>query len=122
MGIPTLSVFSFTFTHVSCVARRYFTNARITRWSFDGKYTSTRKIKGLLRNARTYKICDMYAVQCTYSTFIFTHIMYIMKYNTKYNSLSICTLYNVLIIQDTVHVRCVLCVKSAVYSLYIINI
>ena len=93
MGIPTLSV--FTFTHVSCVARRYFTNARITHWSFDGKYTITRKIKGLLRNTRIYKICDMYAVQCTYSTFIFTHILYIMKYNTKYNSLSICTLYNV---------------------------
>ena len=29
------------------------------------------------------KICNIYAVQCTYSTFIFTYILYIMKYNTK---------------------------------------
>ena len=50
MGIPTLSV--FTFTDVSCLALCYFTNARIMRWSFDGKYAITRKIKGLLRNAR----------------------------------------------------------------------
>ena len=27
--------------------------------------------------------CTMYNVHCTYSTFIFTHILYIMKYNTK---------------------------------------
>ena len=29
------------------------------------------------------KICNIYAVQCTYSTFIFTYILYVMKYNTK---------------------------------------
>ena len=29
-GIPTLSLFR-TFTHVSCLARRYFTNARKMR-------------------------------------------------------------------------------------------
>ena len=36
MDIPTLSLFT-TFTHVSCLARRYFTNARKMRWSCEGK-------------------------------------------------------------------------------------
>ena len=119
MGISTFSV--FTFTHLSCVARRYFTNACITRWSFDGKYTITRKIKGLLRNARIYKICDMYAVQCTYSTFIFTHILYIMKYNTKYNSLITINMYIVQCIDYTgysTRTLCAVCEECSVFAIH----
>ena len=37
-GIITLSLFT-TFTHVFCLARPYFTNARQMRWSCEGKYT-----------------------------------------------------------------------------------
>ena len=36
--VPTLSSF-ITYAHASCLARHYFTNARKTRWSCEGKYT-----------------------------------------------------------------------------------
>ena len=37
-GILTLSLFT-TFTHVFCLARHYFTNARQMHWSCEGEYT-----------------------------------------------------------------------------------
>ena len=102
-GILTLSLFTI-FTHVFCLARHYFTNARQMHWSCEGKYTIA--------------MCMLYVQTTVYNVhkahLFCTQILYL----SKYNWLSVCAMY-----RNTYVAYCVCSVYIVqVYSLYIINI
>ena len=106
-GILTLSLFT-TFTHVFCLARHYFTNARQMRWPCEGRYTIA--------------MCMLYVQTTVYNVhkahLFCTQILYL----SKYNWLSVCAMYR-LYIGNTYVAYCVCSVYIVqVYSLYIINI
>ena len=81
-GILTLSLFT-TFTHISCLARRYFTNARKMSWSCEDKcYYKVKAYYAYMQCVRrkTYIVhCTVYRVHKPH--LVCTHILYISKYN-----------------------------------------
>ena len=103
-GILTLSLFT-TCTHVFCLARHYFTNARQMHWSYEGKYTIA--------------MCMLYVQTTVYNVhkahLFFTQILCL----SKYNWLSVCAMYR-LYIGNTYVAYCV-CSVYNVYSVFAIH-
>ena len=69
-GIITLSLFK-KFTHVFCLARHYFTNARQIRWSCEGKYTITMSMLSVQTTVYNVHKAHLFCA----------HILYLSKYN-----------------------------------------
>ena len=74
------SVFVIHYKYIAEVLEKNIRSTEFIDHSFERQFYGA----ALKTSARAKsKICNIYAVQCTYSTFIFTYTLYIMKYNTK---------------------------------------
>ena len=78
------SVFAIHYKYMAEVLEKNIRSTEFIDHSFERQFYGSVLWAVLKTSARAKsKICNIYAVQCTYSTFIFTYILYIMKYNTK---------------------------------------
>ena len=78
------SVFAIHYKYMAEVLEKNIRSTEFIDHSFERQFYGAVLWAALKTSARAKsKICSIYVVQCTYSTFIFTYILYIMKYNTK---------------------------------------
>ena len=114
-GILTLSLYT-TYTHVFCLVRHYFTNARQMRCTARKIHNCnvTKKINKRLitYNISTYAICMLYVQTTVYNVhkghLFCTHI-YIYQSITDYLYVH-CTMYRLYIGTRVRYILCVVCI------------